>query len=367
MIIGGLFFESVIFANAALDALVISAIISAVVGVGASIGNWLFGKKSSDEANDTNLQATRETNALKEKHFQEQLDYTKATQQETWRREDTSYQRTVADLQAAGLSPLAMNGTNDAGAVVNQPAAPDLQAGSVVPFLQGIYPQISSAEIQNAIVAQKKIEQEDKRLDLELNKHLTKTDFENRELEFRRESFAAELEQRNKQFLDQLTQQASQHSELLSEKQQQRLQDLGVANRQLAELVRSNDNKTKQALQEFFLEQVKTATGGRSANYEVYTDKAEYQQALQRYYDRLSDFIEVNAGLLAKTSQSQSTSANANTSANLGMIPGQNLGATSGVGKSQSTSSSYDGQKEYDERFRAFCARNPFPVYNWSR
>lgn len=347
--------------------LVIAAIISAVIGVGTSVGNWLTGKSVSDEANNTNLQATRETNALKQQQFEKQMDYTKQVQQETWRREDTSYQRSVADLQAAGLSPLAMNGTNDAGSVVNQPAAPDLQAGSVTPFLQGIYPQISSAEIQNAIIAQKKVEQEDKRIDLELNKHLTKTDFENRELEFRRESLAAELEQRNRQFLDQLTQQASQHAELLTEKQQQRMQDLGVANRQLAELVRTNDRKTKQALQEYYLEQVKTATGGRSANFKVYDNEAEYDQALQRYYDRLSDFIEVNASLLAKTSQSRSMSTNANTSANLGAIPGQNLGASSGAGKSQSTSSSYDGQKEYDERLRAFYARNPFPVFNWSK
>lgn len=367
MIIGSVYFDTVIFVCSALDALVWSAIITGVVSLFASIGNWVSGKGASDGANNTNLAATRETNKMKQEQFDRQMDYAKQVQEETWRREDTSYQRSVADLQAAGLSPLAMNGTNDAGSVVNQPAAPDLQAGSVTPFLQGIYPQISSAEIQNAIIAQKKLQQEDKRIDLELNKHLTEKDYRDRELEFRRESFAAELEQRNKQFLDQLTQQASQHAELLTEKQQQRMQDLNVANRQLAELVRSNDRKTKQALQEYYLEQVKTATGGRSANFKVYDNEAEYDQALQRYYDRLSDFIEVNAGLLAKTSQSQSSSVNANTSANLGAIPGQNLGAASGAGKSQSTSSSYDGQKEYDERLRAFYARNPFPVFNWSK
>lgn len=52
----------------------------------------------------------------------ENLDYQKALQQQIFNREDSSYQRTVSDMRAAGLNPLSMTGTNAAGAIV--PTAP---------------------------------------------------------------------------------------------------------------------------------------------------------------------------------------------------------------------------------------------------
>lgn len=49
----------------------------------------------------------------------ETFDYEKALQNQIFNREDTSYQRTVNDMQAAGLSPLSMNGTNSAGEAIS--------------------------------------------------------------------------------------------------------------------------------------------------------------------------------------------------------------------------------------------------------
>lgn len=59
------------------------------------------------EIADQNLQFQREN-----------LDYEKALQKEIFQREDTAYQRTAADMRAAGLNPLAMQGTNGAGEVI---------------------------------------------------------------------------------------------------------------------------------------------------------------------------------------------------------------------------------------------------------
>lgn len=58
----------------------------------------------------------------------ENLDYQKALQQKIFEREDTAYQRTVNDMRSAGLSPLAMNGTNGAGeAIQTEPLHNDFQ------------------------------------------------------------------------------------------------------------------------------------------------------------------------------------------------------------------------------------------------
>lgn len=58
----------------------------------------------------------------------ENLDYQKALQKEIFNREDTSYQRTVKDMRAAGLNPLTMTGTNDAGeAIATSPLHNDFQ------------------------------------------------------------------------------------------------------------------------------------------------------------------------------------------------------------------------------------------------
>lgn len=58
----------------------------------------------------------------------ENLDYQKALQKEIFNREDTSYQRTVEDMRAAGLNPLTMTGTDDAGeAIATSPLHNDFQ------------------------------------------------------------------------------------------------------------------------------------------------------------------------------------------------------------------------------------------------
>lgn len=53
---------------------------------------------------------------------QENLDYQKALQQQIFQREDSAYQRTAADMRAAGISPLMMNGTNGAGEAIQTEA-----------------------------------------------------------------------------------------------------------------------------------------------------------------------------------------------------------------------------------------------------
>lgn len=56
-----------------------------------------------------------------------QQDYMKALQEKIFQREDTAYQRTAEDMRKAGLNPLSMQGTNNAGSAVS---LPDLTSGT---------------------------------------------------------------------------------------------------------------------------------------------------------------------------------------------------------------------------------------------
>lgn len=86
-------------------------------------------QQNVDNTNQANKDIASETNqmnydvAMQNLGFQKELqEYNKALQQQLFEREDTSYQRTAQDMQAAGLNPLSMQGTNGSGAVVSMSA-----------------------------------------------------------------------------------------------------------------------------------------------------------------------------------------------------------------------------------------------------
>lgn len=80
------------------------------------IGSWDRFKNGS--INDVNKKIADQNLGFQ----QENLDYQKALQQQIFEREDTAYERTVNDMRNAGLSPLAMNGTDGAGQAVQTDA-----------------------------------------------------------------------------------------------------------------------------------------------------------------------------------------------------------------------------------------------------
>lgn len=92
--------------------------------------------RNTDRTNQMNKEISADVNATNKAiadqnlAFQrENLDYQKALQQQIFEREDTSYQRTVDDMRAAGLSPLSMQSTNGAGeAIATEALHNDYQA-----------------------------------------------------------------------------------------------------------------------------------------------------------------------------------------------------------------------------------------------
>lgn len=101
------------------------AFAGAASGTFGSLFSGLTGMRNTDKTNQANKDIAADTNAVNKAiadqnlAFQQQtLDYQKALQQQIFEREDTSYQRTVNDMRAAGLSPLSMQQANGAGEAI---------------------------------------------------------------------------------------------------------------------------------------------------------------------------------------------------------------------------------------------------------
>lgn len=97
-------------------------------------------RESTERINTQNVESQESINEKNLEFQRENLEYQQALQQQIFQREDSSYQRTVADMRAAGLSPLTMSGTNGAGEAIsvgalNAGTAPTRQAYQA----QGLY------------------------------------------------------------------------------------------------------------------------------------------------------------------------------------------------------------------------------------
>lgn len=136
-----------------------------VIGGGLSALGSIFGSSSS---NSSNLRATRETNEMNYKIWQEQLQAERAAAQQQWEWQNEFYQTQKADniefwnmqnryndpsaqrdrWEAAGFSPWALAGNGNAGVATSAPASPSgttaPRAGTgQAPTMQAYYQQTS--------------------------------------------------------------------------------------------------------------------------------------------------------------------------------------------------------------------------------
>lgn len=138
-----------------------SAINGVVSGILNPILNW-FGVENTNKTNAQNTQATNlaniqianQTNALNER-----------LQREQWARDDTAYQRQVADMQAAGLNPLSS---------FNSPSSSPLSTamqGATLDSPEAVAPQLNLANglfnnLVDTVLKQEDLNQRNKEINL---------------------------------------------------------------------------------------------------------------------------------------------------------------------------------------------------------
>ena len=151
---------------------VIPAIISGAAALGSGIMSGISSKRSQDRSNAINREIAEKNYQLQAK----ELEYQHALQHQMFEREDTAYQRTVADMRKAGMSPLAMNGTDNAGEAISTTAPQynyEHRADTTTPQILGsLIPQaISSvsniASLRNQAAQNSLLEQQARKLRIE--------------------------------------------------------------------------------------------------------------------------------------------------------------------------------------------------------
>lgn len=111
------------------------------------------------QTNTVNQQIAEQNLAFQRENF----EYQKALQQKIFDREDSAYQRTVADMRQAGLSPLMMNGSNGAGeAIQTEPLHNDFQMQD-----KGVLSALS--EIFNTASTVNQVAQRSKMIEAQIN------------------------------------------------------------------------------------------------------------------------------------------------------------------------------------------------------
>lgn len=294
----------------------------------------LVGALGNLAENVINWFSTKKTNETNKEINQQNLDFQASQTQAQWERDDTSHQREVADLKAAGLSPLANVAGNNNTQALSAPSTIAMQA-----------PQISANSLINAALE---------------DKALNETERHNRVQEGQKYT---ELNQKSQELQNKLRELSIKDKEIENTFVYQ-CKYLGYLEDQLNEVNRHNESeeslKRLSIRSEEYFKSIQSQTNGNS-NYEVYTDVTKYQAALSAWSTEFEGFIN---NFIAETSSSSSSSYSNGYSGSTG-VNSPIVGASGSVGSNESSSGSHSynvSQKQQAEIDRWYKS-HPMPVY----
>lgn len=313
---------------------------AAAAAIGSAVSNMvgpIVGLVGSIYGANKNYNATIKTNEANQAINQSQLDYARSMTQAQWERDDSAHQREVADLKAAGLSPLAA-----LGGEMNTPAqsAPSMLAMQA--------PQVDmNAFIQSALAASQLAETtRHNKATEEYNSG--KLENESKELELRAQSLDIE----NKKVEETIKQNAK-----LIKLQNDELDEKIRATKKGEEL-RLSELEQRQLEEEStrLYKEIARQAGGDNVNHVVINDYNIYANRLKLWTIQFNKFIETIGA--TQSASGKSNTGNGSVGVNV-LKAGGNVSA----GGSHSEYSSENISKKQEEMLRAFYANHPIPVY----
>lgn len=309
---------------------VFSAIASAVISIFGSILSYVSSRKtnqSNDEINQGNL------------------DYNKALTLKQWERDDTAHQREVADLEAAGLSPLAASGSGAMNSqAIGAPSALAMQA-----------PQIDLNALSQSILGMAQIN-ENKRHNMAIEKYESgRLENEAAQIEIK----AKELDIENKK-----VEETIKHNAALIKLQSQEIDEKIRSNKKGEELRLSEIEERKfEEESQRMVKEIQRQAGGADIKTEVIYDFDIYSKRMQLWSIQFSNFID----MLSETRSAQGSSKSGNGSIGVNAptpTPGyMSLAGNLSAGGSTSQHTYSDVSKRQEAMLKKFYAEYPIPVY----
>lgn len=303
---------------------------------GAKSMNWLTGLLGGIG----NFFSTLLTNKANKDINQSNLDYNTAMTQQQWERDDTAHQREVADLEAAGLSPLANTTGSQVTSALGAPNPIAMQA-----------PQFDTNTLINSILESQKLG-EDKRHNLEIEKQRdTELYLQGEQIQQK----SRELDIQNKKVEADIKYQAD-----LIQNEMNTLAEVKEHNNE-EELLRRLEYESK-----MYFDEIKQQVPGNYRYDDIY-DLDYYESRIKLWNLQFEHFMdEIGATQKASaTSKSESTSNNFGVGANL---PGTPVGGNLNAGGTISGSDSKYEMENLSERQKQllikFYNEHPKPVYH---
>ena len=319
--------------------------------IGSSIVNGLFQKNMNDknasvqqDINAANIAAQKEIN-------QSQLDYARQMTQIQWERDDNAHQREVADLVAAGLSPLA----NTSGAQVTSAQSYNPQSEAVAQAYQAQAPQLDVNAIVNSLIASKQLAENKRQFDQKMIR-------EDNMLEIRKDELQATMRS-----LDIKSQEVANQAQKITNDYLVACQNVNLGFNQLKE---TKDNHSKQLILQREAENAKLINNslqsafGKGFNSIPVYDYDEYVKKLDAWGAEWNTFLKSKLSKEGSIAVGNYKSRSGSAGFNFKNMFGEGTGVNGGLSNADAKNASASVNDNYEKALiLEFTSHHPYPLY----
>lgn len=359
--------------------MITGSLIGAGAGLASNLITNIFNYSQNKKNNEIQMQMHNDNMAWSKEQYFDQRNYQRELQQTLFSREDNAHQRQVADLKAAGLSPLANAGGAGAGQAVSSPSIPQFSTADTSPFVAN---EMQFGQLIDTLQNADAMALEREKLEVQKQKNLSDRELKEVDQKMNADQFAQSIQMQNAQ-LDQKIKEFNSNEELkkdeLKLQEYKALSDVRLATDRLTYDMSINESK-------MYLQEMQQALGlNRGGRYKVFDTQEEYDNAMASYQKKLNEVLQFVADDLSNTtttSTSDGSSVDGHANAGIGgdtkqgsgkgSLLSKALGVNANVNVNGSKSSHSSSTTTNDatslgyERLRAFYLENELPILAFS-